>query len=70
MAKSPKATQEAATQERPTDDQGHVLDEHGLPLSGPVRAAWLADAGMEDPALAQSEVKDEQPLPPLVDSEI
>jgi hypothetical protein len=78
MAKSPKATQEAATLEaatleaatqeaatleRPVDAEGHVLDEHGLPLSGPVRAARLEELGMSDPALADAEVET-PPLPP------
>lgn len=37
------------TQPRPVDAGGFVLDEWGLPLSGPRRRAALAETGRRDP---------------------
>jgi hypothetical protein len=54
----PEATQAEPTAPRAIDaETGLELDEHGLPTSGPARRQWLADAGIEDPAL---KVADEQ----------
>lgn len=51
-AAEPETTQAEPTAPRPIDaDTGLELDEHGLPTSGPARRRWLADAGIEDPAL-------------------
>lgn len=51
-AAEPKATQAAPTAPRARDPKsGLELDEHGLPLSGPARRRWLAEANIEDPAL-------------------
>lgn len=48
----PKATQAEPTAPRARDPKsGLELDEHGLPLSGPARRRWLAEANIEDPAL-------------------
>lgn len=49
MSKSPRAAAPAAgaTRARPTDKQGHQLDEHGLPVNGPARIRALA--GKPDP---------------------
>lgn len=46
---SGKAAISAPTQPRPTDGQGHDLDEWGLPLSGPARRRRLAELGKPDP---------------------
>ena len=44
-----KAAPGAPTQPRPTDGQGHDLDEWGLPISGPARLRRLAELGKPDP---------------------
>ena len=46
VAKPPK---DLPTKERPRDAQGRELDEHGLPLIGPVRSAILAELELPDP---------------------
>ncbi len=58
---APEVKQGEPTQPRAVDpDTGLELDEHGLPLSGPMRARWLAEKGITDPALsAGSEEKED-----------
>lgn len=51
MAAKKETTQDEPTKARPVDDDGNVLDEHGLPISGPARAAALK--GKQDPALTE-----------------
>lgn len=53
----PEITQGEPTQPRAVDEAtGLQLDQWGLPLSGPARLRWLADAGIEvDPALIATE---------------
>lgn len=52
---APEVTQGEPTQPRAVDpDTGLELDEHGLPLSGPMRARWLAEKDITDPALNAS----------------
>lgn len=46
---SSETTQAQPTKPRPTDAAGRVLDEHGLPLSGPARRARLTELGKPDP---------------------
>lgn len=47
-----ETTQAEPTAPRARDPEtGLELDEHGLPLSGPARRRWLAEANIEDPAL-------------------
>lgn len=66
-AKGRKGRQAGAAQAEPTapravdPDTGLELDEHGLPLSGPARRRWLADAGIEDPALTIGAPETEKP---------
>lgn len=48
-AQAAETTQEAPTAPRPRDAAGRELDEYGLPLSGPARAALLAELGRPDP---------------------
>lgn len=51
-AAEPATTQNESTAPRARDPEtGLELDEHGLPLSGPARRRWLAEANIEDPAL-------------------
>lgn len=40
-ATEPKTTQDDPTAERPVDEAGRTLDEHGLPLNGPARLRAL-----------------------------
>lgn len=47
---APKTSQAEPTAEPDRDGAGRMLDRHGLPLSGPARAAALD--GKPDPALA------------------
>lgn len=56
-AAEPEASQGDPTRPMPVDeDTGLALDQWGLPISGPARLRWLADAGIEvDPALIASE---------------
>lgn len=49
QATEPKKTQAEPTRPRPIDDAGRELDEFGLPLSGPARAAKLARLKKPDP---------------------
>ncbi len=59
-AAEPETVQADPTQPRAVDTaSGLLLDEHGLPISGPARRRWLEDAGIEiDPALkAQDEAE-------------
>ncbi|MBN8844794.1 MAG: hypothetical protein J0H88_16255 [Sphingomonadales bacterium] len=53
----PEVTQADPTAPQPVDEAtGLVLDKHGLPISGPARLRWLADAGIEvDPAQIAAE---------------
>lgn len=51
MAREPKVNQEAPTAPQPRDPQGRVLDQWGLPHSGPARAAALATLKREDPRI-------------------
>jgi hypothetical protein len=73
MARQPtplKTTQEEPTQAPPRDKAGFELDEHGLPRSGPERAARLEDLGIEDPALsveADAEIEAKTAAAPLTD---
>ena len=53
MAKKPEITQDEPTRPRPETPAGLQLDEHGLPVNGPSRAAALD--GKPDPALAHAE---------------
>lgn len=46
---TPEAIQAEPTRPRPVDAAGRTLDAHGLPLSGPARAARLAELGRPDP---------------------
>lgn len=48
----PTVTQAEPTAPRARDPEtGLELDEYGLPISGPARKRWLADARIDDPAL-------------------
>lgn len=55
------ATQAEPTAPRPRDPEtGLELDEYGLPTSGPARRQWLAEAGIDDPALKSAAEKETQ----------
>lgn len=47
--KAAEPIQAAPTQPRPRDAAGNELDAFGLPIAGPLRAAWLAKLGLPDP---------------------
>lgn len=53
------------TQGEPTQPQavcphtGLVLDEYGLPVSGPARVKWLHERGIDDPALIANETEND-----------
>lgn len=50
--KAPAVTQAEPTAPVPVDPEtGLELDQFGLPTSGPARTRWLADRGIDDPAL-------------------
>lgn len=49
MAKSPKTEQAEPTQPAATSAAGFALDRWNLPVSGPARAAALAELGKPDP---------------------
>lgn len=49
MAREPKTSQEEPTAPRPVDANGRTLDRYGLPISGPARAAVLAELKKPDP---------------------
>lgn len=46
---TPETTQDAPTALPPRDESGFELDNWGLPIVGPVRAARLAELGKPDP---------------------
>lgn len=46
---APEVSQAEPTAAQPRDANGHVLDEYGLPLSGPLRAARLVELNADDP---------------------
>lgn len=51
-ASAPRVSQEGGTRPRRREAKtGLELDEHGLPLAGPLRAQRLAERGIPDPAL-------------------
>lgn len=50
----PRTSQDAPTQPQPRDANGRLLDQWGLPISGPARAARLAELGIADPAIEPS----------------
>ena len=57
--------QEEPTQPWPTDEAGRPLDQWGLPINGPARAAALRERAIEDPALkAAEDVQSDVPPPP------
>lgn len=51
MSRAPKVDQADPTQPQPTREDGLVVDGFGLPISGPARAAALAELGKPDPDL-------------------
>lgn len=53
----PETSQDEPTRPRARDENGRMLDEHGLPLAGPARLAALD--GKPDPALEAAEPADE-----------
>lgn len=58
-AAEPVTTQAEPTAPRPRDPKtGLELDEYGLPTSGPARRQWLAEAGIDDPALMSTAEKE------------
>ena len=54
MAKAPTTKQAQPTAPQPRDARGRVIDQWGLPVSGPARAAELEALGRKDPAIDPS----------------